>query len=492
MSASIPAFPHAGHFDQAPVTVRARGGAQGSGFRFGRDWQLLLVPAILVVLRIASPPTSAMAYVVAALWALTGRRQAVLSLFFLWVFNNGSHTFCGPPMMAAVLRYVVLLAAALSVFVRGAGRNATAKVLVPASLSILLFALILGHSLVFSRTPDISVLKLLSFALAFMTALCGWAWMSPMERQRCAQIVFGSLVLIMIASLAYLVTGRAYMARSTLLAGVLVHPQTLGVAAAMSVAAFLVQTLVVRPFRWWRVVALGASMACLFLSGSRAGVLGLVAGVFVSAFYEGGRSLVSRARGNPRIVGSRLVWGTVALVLSLLFAAGPIYRSAARFIVKYGAEEEFSTTTLEKSAEARVKKIDRMLANVRRRPLEGIGFGVASDPTDFGLFARDPILGLPLMATVEKGFMPVMMIEELGVPLGSLALLWLVALGVWSGRGGLLPLAVFATAICSNFGEAAFFSSGGNGLLLILLACWAVTEPAGTRRDTASVPRPAF
>lgn len=490
MSASIPAFPHAGHFDQAPVTVRAKGSVQGSGFRLGRDWQHLVVPAILVVLRIASPPTSAMAYVVAALWALTGRRQAVLSLFFLWLFNNGSHTFCGAPMMAAVLRYPVLLAAALSVFVRGASRNATAKVLVPASLSALLFALILGHSLVFSRTPDISVLKLLSFAMAFMTALCGWAWMSPVERQRSAQIVFGSLVMIMIASIAYLVTGQAYMARSTLLAGVLVHPQTLGVAAALSVTAFLTQTLVVRPFRWWRVVALGASMACLYLSGSRAGMLGLVVGLFLSAVYEVGRNLVSRARRGSRIVGSRLVWGAVGVVFALLVAGGPIYRGAVRFIVKYGHSDQVSATSLEESAEARVQKIDRMLANVRRSPLEGIGFGVASNPTEFGLFARDPIFGLPLMATVEKGFMPVMMLEELGIPLGTLALLWIVALGAWSARGGLLPLSVFATVVCSNFGEAAFFSSGGNGLLLILLACWAVTEPAVVRRDVPFVSRP--
>ena len=149
----------------------------GGGFRFARDWQLLVVPALLVVLRVASPPTSAAAYVVAAVWALAGRRQAVLSLFFLWLFNNASHTFCGPPLLAALLRYVVLLAAALSVFARGPSRHPTARIAFPAGLSVALFALMLCHSLVFSRTPDVSMLKSVSFAVAFLTALCGWAWM---------------------------------------------------------------------------------------------------------------------------------------------------------------------------------------------------------------------------------------------------------------------------------------------------------------------------
>ena len=90
------------------------------------------------------------------------------------------------------------------------------------------------------------------------------------------------------------------------------------------------------------------------------------------------------------------------------------------------------------------------------------------------------------MATVEKGVMPVMILEELGIPLGTLTLVWLLYLGMQSARGGLLPLSVYGTAICTNLGEAAFFSAGGNGLILILVACWAVTEPGGARRALPS------
>ena len=83
------------------------------------------------------------------------------------------------------------------------------------------------------------------------------------------------------------------------------------------------------------------------------------------------------------------------------------------------------------------------------------------------------------MATVEKGVLPIMILEELGIPLGFLVYLWIGTLALCATRGGILPIAVFAAVMLTNIAEAAFLSPGGVGLLSILLVTWAATEPAG-------------
>lgn len=92
---------------------------------------------------------------------------------------------------------------------------------------------------------------------------------------------------------------------------------------------------------------------------------------------------------------------------------------------------------------------------------------------------RDPYLGIPLMATVEKGVLPIVILEEFGIPLGVLVYLWLGVLMLCASRGGIVPFAVVMTSMLTNLAESSFFSPGGVGLLLIILTCWAVTEPAG-------------
>jgi hypothetical protein len=83
------------------------------------------------------------------------------------------------------------------------------------------------------------------------------------------------------------------------------------------------------------------------------------------------------------------------------------------------------------------------------------------------------------MATVEKGVLPIMILEELGIPLGLLVYLWIGTLALCATRGGILPISVFAAVMLTNIAEAAFLSPGGTGLLSIVLVAWAATEPAG-------------
>jgi hypothetical protein len=146
-------------------------------------------------------------------------------------------------------------------------------------------------------------------------------------------------------------------------------------------------------------------------------------------------------------------------------------------VLKYGEKEDSSL--LEQGMSTRQHVIELMRENVRRFPLSGIGFGVGSTPELRSTVRRDPIFGIPMMATVEKGLLPLMILEELGIPLGFLVYFWIVLLALCATRGGMLTVAVFMATMLTNIAEAAFLSPGGVGLLTILLVAWAVTEPAG-------------
>lgn len=455
---------------------------------------VIVVPLLATVLRLASSPTSALAYVVIAAWALTGRRQAIVALFLCWQFNMTNHVFCGPPLYAAQLRFVVFFCCAFSVIFHGPSRTRTTKVMGILAATVPVLMLVILHSMAFSLTPDVSVLKSITFTVVFLTALCGWAWMSPAERHLAIQTIFGGLMTAIVVGLPLKFSGQGYLRGTSFYCGAYEHSQILGPVAALVAAILTVQCLTIRPLRWWRVLLLGLSLVEMWWSGARIALV-TYAGAMAITFSVQMVGSVLYVRGeNPRIVVARLGSAAVLLIVLGVAAGQQIAGGARKFLLKYGEKEDVSL--LEQGMSTRQTLINLMSENVRRFPLSGIGFGVGSTPELRSNVRRDPILGIPIMATVEKGVLPLMILEELGIPLGFLVYFWIVLLALCATRGGMLTVAVFMATMLTNIAEAAFLSPGGVGLLTILLVAWAVTEPAGgawkkhlRARDLASVRR---
>ena len=455
---------------------RAPARVDGGGFRF-QQIGVILVPLLATILRVASSPTSALAYVVLIGWALTGRRQAILSLFFCWLFNMISHTLCGSPLYAAQLRFVIFFAAAFSVLLHGPSRSSTTKLRGLAAATISLLILIVVHSMAASFITDVSVLKAIMFAVVFMTVLCGWAWMAPAERHLTIQTIFGSLMLVVLFGLPMRLAGRGTMGSSGFFCGVIYHSQSMGMIAATVAAVLTTQCLTIRPLRWWRVLLLGLAVIELYWTGSRASALALAGGVGLAFVVQLFGSVLFARGENPRIVAARLGVAGVLVLLLLIVAGREIGGAMRQFLLKYGEKEDVSL--LEQGMSTRQELVDIMSENIRRYPLSGIGFGVGSTPARRANIVRDPYLGLPLMATVEKGVLPIVILEEFGIPLGGLVFLWLGVLMLCGSRGGIVPFAVIMTSMLTNLAESSYFSPGGVGLLAIILTGWAVTEPAG-------------
>jgi hypothetical protein len=455
---------------------RAPARVDGGGFRM-QKFGVILVPLLATVLRVASSPTSALAYLVICAWALTGRRQAIVSLFLCWLFNMISHSFGGAPLYAAQLRFVVFFCCAFSVFLHGPSRSSTTKVRSLLAVTIPILLLIILHSVAFSFIIDVSLLKAIMFAVVFLTALCGWAWMAPAERHLAIQTIFGGLMLVVLVGLPLRLIGRGNMGHTGFFCGPIYHSQVMGIIAAIVTAGLTAQCLTIRPLRWWRVLFLGVSLIEVYWSGARVAAMAMAGGIAIGFMVQMLSSVLFVKGENPRIVVARLGAASLLFVALLIFAGREVGGGLRQFILKYNEKED--TSLLEQGLSTRQGLIDMMMANIRDYPLTGIGFGVGSLPQLRNNIVRDPILGIPLMATVEKGVLPIVILEEFGIPLGVLVYLWMGVLMFCATRGGIVPLTIFMASMLTNLAESAFFAPGGAGLLTIILTGWAVTEPAG-------------
>ena len=222
---------------------------------------------------------------------------------------------------------------------------------------------------------------------------------------------------------------------------------------------------------WYLVGVFGLALVLVVMSEARTAGLGLVLGLGTAMVV--GRRL-ARRRWRDFLPGLRSTRVRVTLALALVgaVASGPFL---AGYIETYLTKRTDNVALADIYETSRGALIDRMLENVRDHPWAGIGFGIASHPEEMEV-ARDPVLGLPTGASVEKGVVFLAVLEEVGI-FGLLAVLaWLWGLVSRAARNaGMTALAVCLTALFMNFGESVLFSPGGLGMLPLILIAWAAS-----------------
>jgi hypothetical protein len=313
------------------------------------------------------------------------------------------------------------------------------------------------------------------------TLLSAWNGLTVDERDRLARQIFAGLTILLVFSLPLLVHPLGYLRNYSGFQGVLNHPQAFGLTMALLGAWVASQMFAnVRP-SWLSVGLVAACLALVLLSEARTAGVALVLGVglaIVSAPALSGQRIL---RVLPGLRSTR-VWAVLAVGLMLGVLMAPRIADVAKnYITKSGRAAEVSGL-MEAYERSRGGLMDKMWVNIGERPLTGIGFGIASIPGEM-LVERDPVLNLPVGAAIEKGVMPLAVLEELGIFGFALVALWMWMLIRRATRGGVAPLAVTGTALLLNMGEATFFSPGGMGMLSLVLVSWAFT--AGQKQERA-------
>lgn len=425
---------------------------------------------LAIAARFASTPTANLSFLMVAGYAMLGRAQAIKALMLSWLFSMLSPGLAAEATSSSIGRYAVLLAAACSVSIRSGWLrgNLVAKPITLATLMIGL--LIVVHALMFSPYVDVSILKAVSWTVATTTLISAWSGLSWQDREKLEQQVFGGLTVILILSLPLLAHPLGYLRNASGFQGILSHPQVFGPTMALLgswAASRLLAEL--RP-SWFSIGLFGSCILMVVLSEARTAGVAMLLGVTIAVVAAPALSGRTINAVLPGLRSKRIYFVLALTALALVLASSQVGKLLSRYIEKRGDSDTSSLIGAYQGS--RGELIEKMWANIELRPLQGIGFGVASDPYNMTV-TRDPVLGLPTSAVTEKGVLPLAVWEELGL-LGLIAVVvWLLMLMMRGARGGVAPVAVGLTALLLNMGESVLFSPGGLGLLILILLGWA-------------------
>ena len=243
------------------------------------------------------------------------------------------------------------------------------------------------------------------------------------------------------------------------------HSQTAGPVFALLIIYLLCVLLFARHRnRWVCLPVLGFLAYGLYLTRSRTGlgtvIVGIVLVTGLALAWGRGRRFAIRLN-YPR-------WTIVAVFLVLAAGAalyevgtqGGFTAAVVDFLIKSvdNAEEAVVANILS----SRSGLIAASLENFRESPVIGIGFGVSK--TQY--FRENATL---FYAPVEKGFLPTALLEEVGVIGTSAFVLFMATMFVGLVRTRNIPgVAMLASLLVLNLGEAGLFALGGHGAYMWL------------------------
>ena len=425
-------------------------------------WMLAKV-AVVLVLPLVGRNWHAAVYLLLLVWALAGPRRALEALTLSWLASLLNPGIYSLSPQASLLRWMILAAASASVAAYAVKRRAS----VPRAWAwVTLFVVLISlFSLQVSYAPDVSLFKLVSFFVGASTVLLGFHLTRDRVEywQRWFFVVFATLV---VAGLPLIAHPLGYHRNGFGFQGLTNQPQAYAITLAPFVA-WLLARLLTRDARGPRMWALaGIAVVSLAATRGRTGALAAAAGLALAGAWW-------LLTGRLRVAVPR-AWLALGLLAVGLAGAWMLMNWSEIALGLSGFAFKGRTGIGESFYASRGFLIESSLRNFREHPWLGIGFGVASDPWSF-IVERDPWFGLPISASVEKGFLLVALLEEIGVVGFALFLTMLVALlrPVFSRRAS-YPAAVLATAaLMVNFGESVFFAVGGFGMLVWLLLGWA-------------------
>ena len=362
-----------------------------------------------------------------------------------------------------VLRYLVIAGGVGSIVTQAAFARKWRRDRI-VRMTLLLGGFLLAHSILFSHQRTISLLKAILWGVTMVSIVVAWEDLSPGSRYVLARRIYRTLICIAVVSIPLTAFAAGYYRNQLGFQGVLHHPQALGIVMALLGAWAIPSWLADRRPRW-SLAASAVAVVMVVMSGARTGGFALAIGVSVM--------LIVRSRGRLVALIRYVVKARVVLLVVTVGSVLTLTGGVLQYIEKRPDVTVDRSTATEIYVRSRGVVILAMIRNILEDPVVGIGFGVPSSRENVA--RTDGLLGIPTSARVEKGVMPLAVLEEVGV-FG----LGLVGIWLWMGfrrsvRNGPSAVAVMVTTLAVNLGESILFSPGGTGLLFMVAIGWAIS-----------------
>ena len=387
-----------------------------------------------------------------ALHGLRGPRQSVEALgvlAFLLVLGKTEVSFG---------RWLVLFAAFGRILWDGAsGGDAMPKL---AYLFCLFFIAVLPLSILAGTFPLISALKLAAFTLGTVVMVTGFYrtrhlidyWLSWL-------LTLG--VFVLLASLPFYVLPGGYSRNGVGFQGILTHPQTFGPVLAPITALLAGLYFFRQRTSWIILLCLGLGITGMYLSLSRTSLLAFVLAATITTVFGISLKPDTWAVDLGRTLGKPTVMLGLLAALSLVAVQ---WTSVQKGLQSFLAKDDGSASVTQALERSRGAAMSQSMENFWANPLTGIGFGAPSDPARLAATLERGPFGIPTSASVEKGFMPTAVLEEMGIIGALLTLAVLVFLFMPTIQHPDPTLFwIMGASLFLNFGEMVFFSIGGMG-----------------------------
>ncbi len=426
---------------------------------------------MIAFLAFLNPHTQSLSYILIAGYALLGKEEAIQALVLSWFFASINPAFNTVLDNQVLFRYLIIFSAFTSIFFR----TSFLKFDLVSIFTLFLSALVIVHSIFFSSHKVISILKILSWTIVTLTLLKAWSGLNVLEHRRMQKWIVNLLLFIFLLSIPTLFFREiGFDINRYSFQGILNHPQVFGPTIALLAAIFF-GLLLEDDNKSSIFLIILALFSCylIFLSRSRTAGLGLFFALATSLLIYFILSFFNKKFRLPIFKIRSLFYILVILVIIFTLLGSEASQLIDNFLTK---GESDVAGIYDAYKVSRFVLFEKMLVNIDKNFMTGIGFGVASDPLTMNI-QRDPIFNIPISASTEKGMVFIMMLEEVGFFIFIIFMMWISYTFYKAFTNGFVELMVFFTIIFLNFGESAFFSMGGLGLLFIILLTSVVTKP---------------
>lgn len=428
------------------------------------SWKVVVLVALFVAAQTLTSYAGVVLILGMSIYALRSPFAAIQSLSLLPFVLLLNHGLVSNHSLMHSLRWILLIAAFVGVY---RVRIKTKTVIPAVSKLLVLFIVVVAFlSIGWSRAADISLLKLVSFALLTFTAFSGFSLTSHRYGEW-ERWFFSLFVAIILWSAPFYFTSVGYWTNGSGFQGIFNQPQLFGIILA-PFTAWGVAKVLDNPRRASRILYGVLAISFFFILSSRARTAG--GGLIIGTAVVFLSMILGTDQKRRRLI--HFLLRPISIVVFLLFCStlpllGPkIGASFNQFLQKNqtSVSDSGGVDVGERFEASRGSLVAQSMNNFRQHPYTGIGFGIGSDPYYSMMIPRTGPLGLPVSAPVEKGVVWSGALEEVGIFGFALLMLLIGAMlmGAWRAPGA-APLGMLATCLAVNTGEMILFSPGGIG-----------------------------
>jgi hypothetical protein len=432
------------------------------------------IPIISILLRLLNPATADLSYVILLFYSSLGRMQSIQSMYLIFIYGQLNPALAPSPVSGPIFMYVtVFITLLFELLFRYKNSNANPQEqIIKNTLMFCVFLFL--HSYLYSSILIVSLLKAIFWTATMSILIYLWSQLNSVQTAYMDRWLIRCLSLNVLLSVPFLfIPSIGYQRNGTGFQGIFNHPQVFGPVMAITAAILFGIYMERRKPSLILLLFIFTSLYFLYLSESRTALGALLVGVSLSILYVALKYKASIDQFIPAIrnVSFRIIIFSGLIILFYFSTKTSVYFN--EFLTKKGGAE--AGDLVEAYQVSRGTLIDMMIENIKEKPLTGIGFSNPSSP-DMITYKYDPFFNLPYSASMEKGVLPLAVLEEIGIAGFIFFAFWVINCFKIVSRRGVAAIGVFTVSMFLNLGECVFFSPGGLGMLMIIGLSWGLSR----------------